>query len=64
MGRDAEAVGTAVRRQREAGARVAGFVGDDERAARQMGEEMLGGVDELVALDAAGAGEDARPASR
>jgi molybdopterin biosynthesis enzyme len=29
---------------------VAGFVGDDDEAARQMADEMLGGVDALVTL--------------
>jgi len=30
---------------------VAGFIGDDEQAARALGEEMLGGVDEVVRAD-------------
>jgi len=29
---------------------VAGLVGDDEQTARRMADEMLGGVDEVVAL--------------
>ncbi len=50
-GADAEAVGRAVRRLREEGARVAGHVGRDEESARAMGTEMLGGVDEVVYAD-------------
>ena len=50
MGADAGAVGRAVRRLREAGARAAGFVGEDEETARAMAVEMLGGVDEVVRL--------------
>ncbi|MDP8975622.1 MAG: hypothetical protein M3N28_04515 [Actinomycetota bacterium] len=48
IGRDARAVGRAVRSRRVPGVAVAGFVGDDEAAARHMAEEMLGGVDEVV----------------
>lgn len=51
VGADAEAVGRAVRRLREEGARVAGHVGRDEESARAMGTEMLGGVDEVVYAD-------------
>ena len=48
LGSDAEAVGRAVRDLRESGARVAGFVGVDEALAREMAQEMLGGVDQVV----------------
>ena len=48
MGADAAAVGEEVARRRETGQRVAGFVGDDHDLAVAMGEEMLGGVDEVV----------------
>jgi hypothetical protein len=50
MGVDGAAVGTEAARRRAAGERVAGYVGKDEETARAMGEEMLGGLDELVAL--------------
>lgn len=50
MGGDGEAVGRLVGRLRDAGHRVAGFVGDDEETARAMAAEMLGGVDEVVRL--------------
>lgn len=46
MGTDADAVGREVSRRREAGERVAGFVGSDRELATAMGEEMLGGPDE------------------
>lgn len=49
MGTDAAAVGADVARRRQRGERVAGFVGVDEALARAMGQEMLGGVDEVVA---------------
>ncbi len=54
VGADAEAVGRVVRQLREGGARAAGYVGDDPEGARAMGEEMLGGVDEMVHLPATG----------
>ena len=54
MGADAAAVGADVARRRERGERAAGFVGVDEALARAMGEEMLGGVEEVVG---AGPGE-------
>lgn len=57
MGRDAWAVGRCVRSHRAPGVAVAGLVGDDENTARQMAEEMLGGVDEVVALN----GEECPP---
>ena len=50
MGTDADAVGQEVSRRRAAGERVAGFVGEEEAAARAMGDELLGGLDELVVL--------------
>lgn len=55
MGADGAAVASAVGERRRAGDRVAGFVGPAhdphvQAAARDMGVEMLGGVDELVAL--------------
>lgn len=50
VGEDAEAVGREVRRRRQAGQRAAGFVGSDEGVAREMAAEMLGGVDEVVAI--------------
>lgn len=48
VGADGEAVAAEVVRRREVGQRVAGFVGTDEELARAMGEEVLGGVDEVV----------------
>ncbi len=50
LGPDAEAVARAVQELRQAGARVAGFVGQhgDEAVAREMAAEMLGGLDEVV----------------
>ncbi len=50
IGTDATTVGRVVRDLREAGARVAGFVGegDDEELAVEMATEMLGGLDEVV----------------
>lgn len=51
LGRDARAVGRAVGSRRAEGEAAAGFVGDDEQAATAMGDEMLGGVDEVVRLD-------------
>jgi hypothetical protein len=48
IGVDADAVGRDVARRRERGERAAGFVGADEALARAMGEEMLGGVEEVV----------------
>ncbi len=51
VGTDGGAVGREVRRRRAAGERAAGFVGDDPDLAAVMGEEMLGGVDELIRLD-------------
>lgn len=51
MGDDAAAVAREVARRREAGERVAGFVGTDAEAAAVMAEEMLGRLDELVAPD-------------
>lgn len=56
IGEDAEAVGAEVRRRRDAGERAAGFVGTEQALARAMGEEMLGGVDEVVAPPGASAG--------
>ena len=57
MGEDAAAVAAEVGRRRSAAGsddiRVAGFVGDDEREARVMGEELFGGVDEVVRLEMA-----------
>ncbi len=47
-GGDAKAVARAVAELRGRGLAVVGFVGDDEDLARQMAEEMLGGVDEVV----------------
>jgi hypothetical protein len=40
------------------GERAAGFVGSDEALARAMGDEMLGGVDDLVVLGPADAGNE------
>lgn len=48
VGPDGAAVGRDVARRRAAGERAAGFVGTDPDLARTMGEEMLGGVDEMV----------------
>ncbi|MEO7836224.1 MAG: hypothetical protein ABIS21_01120 [Acidimicrobiales bacterium] len=48
MGIDGAAVAKAVAKVRDEGARVAGFVGDDEVEARTMGAEVLGGVDEVL----------------
>ena len=45
------------------GLAVVGFVGDDEDLARQMGEEMLGGVDEVVG-EAEWRGRRASPSRR
>jgi hypothetical protein len=42
---------------------VAGLVGDDELTARQMAEEMLGGVDEVVSLNGEVAVEGPPPPS-
>ena len=56
LGEDAGAVGREVRRRREVGERAAWFVGSDKALARAMGDEMLGGVDDLVVLGPAGAG--------
>lgn len=50
VGNDAAAVARAVREHRDAGDRVAGFVGDDEEQATVMAVEMLGGVDHVVVL--------------
>lgn len=47
-GDEARAVARAVAELRARGLAVVGFVGHDEHLARQMGEEMLGGVDEVV----------------
>lgn len=47
-GGDARAVARAVVEVRGRGLAAVGFVGDDEDLARQMAEEMLGGVDEVV----------------
>ncbi len=47
-GVDAQAVGRAVRELRVGGLAAAAFVGEDEDLARQMAEEVLGGVDEVV----------------
>jgi hypothetical protein len=49
IGRDGGSVGQAVRSRRGPGVAVAGLVGDDEQTARRMADEMLGGVDEVVA---------------
>lgn len=54
MGADGAAVGAEVARRRAAGERAAGFVGTDEALARAMGEEMMGGVDEVVRAPAPG----------
>lgn len=56
LGPDGGAVGRAVGRRREAGERVAGFVGDpapgaDRETARAMGAEMLGEAVEVVGPD-------------
>lgn len=51
LGTDGEVVGREVQRRRAAGQRAAGFVGDDVEQATSMGDEMLGGVDELVRVD-------------
>ena len=50
VGTDATTVGRVVRDLREAGARVAGFVGggDDDELVVEMATEMLGGLDEVV----------------
>jgi hypothetical protein len=53
LGEDAAAVGREVVRRRHLGERVAGFVGADEVVATTMGEEMLGGVDEVAAAPGA-----------
>ena len=50
LGSDGAAVGAEVAARRERGERAAGFLGTDEVLARAMGEEMLGGVDEVVRL--------------
>ena len=50
VGPDGRAVGRAVGFLRGPDVAVAGYVGDDERTARLMAEEMLGGVDEVVRL--------------
>lgn len=63
MGVDGTAVGQEVARRRERGERAAGFVGDDEALARAMGDEMLGGVDEVARAQAPGRG-DRRPSGR
>ena len=60
IGTDAGTVGKEVRRRREHGDRIAGFVGHDQETARAMGDEMLGGCDEVVVL---GAPADGRPES-
>ena len=60
MGDEAAVVGRAVSGLRGPGVAVAGFVGDDEQAARLMAEEMLGGLDRVVRLSgerAPGSGE-------
>ena len=61
MGPDAESVGAEVRRRRDAGERVAGFVGGDEALARAMAEEMLGPIDHVVVLSAPREGTRDRP---
>ncbi len=48
IGREAASVGQTVHELRRGGDRVAGYVGDDQDAALQLAEEMLGGVDEVV----------------
>lgn len=48
FGADGEAVGRTVRALRSGGVLAVGYVGGDEQAARQMAEEMIGGVDEVV----------------
>ena len=48
LGADGEQVAAEVVRRREAGQRVAGFVGTDEELARAMGQEVLGGIDQMV----------------
>ena len=48
LGADAAAVARVARDRRRAGARVVIFVGEEEGLARQLAEEMLGGVDEVV----------------
>jgi hypothetical protein len=63
IGLDAEAVGATVRDITESGDAVAaGYVGKDEEAGREMAQEMLGGVDEVVRVRgetaAAGTGDD------
>jgi len=52
LGADGAAVGAEVARRRGQGERAAGFVGTDESLARAMGEEVLGGVDEIVGVAA------------
>jgi len=64
IGRDGGSVGRAVEALRGPGAAVAGFVGDNLDAAREMAAEMLGGVDQVVSVGGEGAGaggEGARP---
>ncbi len=63
LGGDAQEVGRGVHQLREGGAVAAGLVGDDEHLARQMGEEMLGGVDEVVG-EAEWRGRRASPSRR
>lgn len=48
VGDDGAAVSRLVAHLRDAGHRVAGFVGEDEEAARAMAVEMLGGLDEVA----------------
>ena len=58
LGPRGRAVGRSVRHRRGPDALVAGFVGGDEQEARALGEEMLGGVDELVVLSGEEAGTE------
>ena len=63
VGADGAAVGEAVAARRGLGERAAGFVGTDLTLARAMGEEVLGGVDEVVWTPGA-AGDQGDPPDR
>ena len=60
LGSDGAAVGQEVAARRARGVRAAGFLGTDEVLACAMGEEMLGGVDEVVRLAGGADGEPLR----
>lgn len=64
VGGDGAAVGEAVAARRGLGERAAGFVGTDVTLARAMGEEMLGGVDEVVGVPEMAAGDQSGPPDR